>query len=104
MADVNLPLSGPVTQTFAPWMANYITVNMGNSSDPDIEKAALDVASYGKQLGRIGDALIVLLRHLPITAKLSPDEAGAIRDLKSMLNEIANVKHHHGAKLVLRPE
>jgi hypothetical protein len=58
MPDVNLPLSGPVTQTF-PW-TNYITINVGTSSNPAIEKDALsDVASYGKQLGRIGDALIV---------------------------------------------
>jgi hypothetical protein len=34
---------------------------------------------------------------------LSPDEEAAIRDLKSMLNEIANKKATRGAKLVLRP-
>jgi hypothetical protein len=103
MPDVNLPLSGAVTQTF-PW-TNYITVNVGTSSNPDIEKDALsDVASYGKQLGRIGDALIVLLRHLPHEEKLAADEKKAIADLKSMLHEIANVKERHGAKSVLRPK
>jgi hypothetical protein len=102
MADVNLPLSGAVNQTLFPW-TNYFTINVGQSSNPDIEKAALTVASYGKQLGRIGDALIVLLRHLP-KDKLSEEDRQAIRDLKSTLNEIANVKKQHGAKLVLRPE
>ncbi len=63
---------------------------------------ALSVASYGKQLGRIGDALIVLLKHVDL-GKLSPDGEAAIRDLKAMLNEIANKKEKHGAKLVLRP-
>jgi hypothetical protein len=102
MPDVNLPLSGPVIQTF-PW-ANYPTINVGTSSNPAIEKDALsDVASYGKQLGRIGDALIVLLRHLPHDAKLRDDEKTAIDDLKSMLHELANVKERHGAKKVLRP-
>ena len=102
MPDVNLPLSGSVTQTF-PW-TNYITMNVGTSSNPAIEKDALcDVASYGKQLGRIGDVLIVLLRHLPDEDKLSEHEKKAIADLKSMLHEIANVKERHGAKSVLRP-
>ena len=99
MSDLNLPLSGAVTQTF-PW-ANYFTINVGQSSNPEIEKAALSVASYGKQLGRIGDALIVLLRHVDL-GKLSPEEETAICDLKSMLNEIASKKLVHGAKHVLR--
>jgi hypothetical protein len=53
----NPMLSGDVTQTF--------NINLGTSSDPAIEKQVLsDHASYGKQLGRIGEALIVLLsRH-----------------------------------------
>jgi hypothetical protein len=98
MADVNLPLSGPVTQTFAPWAANYITVNLGNSTDPDAERAIIAVASYGKQLGRIGDALLVLLSHLPADAALSQDEKDAICDLKTMLREIGSVKRSHRAK------
>ena len=101
MDDVYLPLSGAVTQSFLPW-TNYFTINVGQSSDPEIEKDALLVASYGKQLGRIGEALIVLLRDLP-EERLSDGDKQAIRDLKSMLNEIANVKDKHGAKLVLRP-
>ncbi len=101
MTDFNLPLSGAVTQTF-PWTVNYM-INLGQSSDPSIEKDALSVASYGKQLGRIGDALIVLLKHVELVGTLSRDEEAAIRDLKSMLNEIANKKETHGAKLVLRP-
>jgi hypothetical protein len=100
MTDFNLPLSGPVIQTF-PWTNNF-TINLGESSNPAIEADALSVASYGKQLGRIGEALIVLLKHLDL-GKLSQDETRAIGDLKSMLNEIANKKVNHGAKLVLRP-
>ncbi len=100
MTDFNLPLSGPVTQSF-PW-TNYFTINLGQSSNPTVEKEALSVASYGKQLGRIGEALIVLLKHVELRG-LSQDEQDAIRDLKAMLNEIADRKTSHGAKLVLRP-
>jgi hypothetical protein len=95
MPDFRLPLSGDVTQTF--------NINLGTSSDPAIEKQVLsDQASYGKQLGRIADVLIVLLKHVNLSG-LSPDEEKAICDLKCMLHEIANVKDRHGAKLVLRP-
>jgi hypothetical protein len=101
MTDFNLPLSGAVSQTF-PWTVNY-TINLGNSSDTAIEQDALSVASYGKQLGRIGDVLIVLLKHVELVGTLSQDEEMAICDLRTMLDEIANKKHAHGAKLVLRP-
>ena len=97
MTAIRLPLSGDVTQTF--------NINVGESSDPDTEKAAICKASYGMQLGRIGDALIVLLRHvqLPPDDKLAPEEAHALRDLRRMLHDIADVKHKHGARHVLRP-
>ena len=94
MPAIRLPLSGDVTQTF--------NINIGESSNPDIERDAICKASYGMQLGRIGEALIVLLRHVKL-ADLSADEADAIHDLKCMLHEIANVKKKHGAKLVLAP-
>jgi hypothetical protein len=103
---VNLPLSGSVAQnfaqTFAPWM--NLTVNVGQSTNPMVEKDALLVASYGKQLGRIGDALVVLLRHFEHKHKLDEAEKQAITDLESMLNEIANVKEKHGVKPTLRPK
>jgi hypothetical protein len=98
---VNLPLSGAVTQTFAPWID--LTVNVGQSSNPAIEKDALSVASYGRQLGRIGDALIVLLNKIKLTG-LSADEENAIVDLKCMLHEIAKMKKAQGAKHILWPQ
>jgi hypothetical protein len=88
MADVNLPLSGPVIQTFFP-----LTVNVGTSSDPAMEEKIIKgVASYGKQLGRIGDVLLVLLKHLPPEADLSDHDKEAIDSLKRMLAEIAVAK------------
>ena len=102
LPSVNWPLSGAVTQTFFPWVNNLV-VDLGQSSNPDIEKEVLPVASYGKQLGRIGEALIVLLRHLPDGAKLEGEEQRAIESLKTMLEEIADVKDRMHAPFVLRP-
>ena len=58
-----------------------------------MEKVVIaDVASYGKQLGRIEDALVVLLRHFRPERKLLEEENKAIRDLKRMLDDIADMK------------
>jgi hypothetical protein len=81
-----------------------INVNLGTPSEPKIETQVLsDVASYGKQLGRIGDALVVLLKHFQPVGELTKEEKDAIRDLKSMLNSIAEVKERHSSKPALRP-
>jgi len=56
------------------------------------------VASYGKQLGRVGDALIVLLAHFHPAAPLTTEETAAIDDLKDMLRQIADVKDKHKRK------
>lgn len=112
MPDVNLPLSGPVAQAFHFWSSlfsafgsqiGFINVNLGRSSNPAIEAEVLsEVASYGKQLGRIEDALIVLLKHVRLEG-LDKDEARAIDDLKRMLKDIADVKERRSQKPALRP-
>lgn len=106
------PLSGDVTQLFNQWAALFspmgnqvglVNINLGVSSDPKVEEDVLsDVGTYGKQLGRIGDALIVLLAHFHPQKKLSKAEAAAIDALKEMLNEVADVKESHG-RPALRP-
>jgi hypothetical protein len=108
MPDVNLPLSGAVTQTIDPWTSwlsafgsqvGLVNINLGTSSDPDTEKAVIaKVASYGKQLGRIEDALVVLLKHFTPERKLSPAEDRAIRALRRMVEDIDDVKQHRSAK------
>ena len=105
MPDFKLPLSGNVTQTINPWtmffnpigsQVGVINVNLGTSSNPTVEEHVLsDVASYGKQLGRIEDALAVLLAHFRPARKLTEAEDKAIRDLKRMLDDIADIKHRH---------
>src|SRR3981081_3103738 len=69
------PLSGGVAQNILPWnwIANFagskfswVTVNLGRSRAPEVEADILEnVGSYGRQLGRIGDVLEVLVNKLP---------------------------------------
>jgi hypothetical protein len=107
MPAFKLPLSGDVVQSINPFTAfmtggqfGLININLGQSSEPKVEEDVLsDVASYGKQLGRIGDALIVLLAHFHPHNKAEKD---AIDAVKEMLNDIAGVKEKH-KRPALRP-
>ena len=113
MAMFKMPLSGDVVQSISPWTALFspignqlgvININLGQSSEPKVEEEVLsDKASYGKQLGRIGDALIVLLEHFHPRKELTEQEKTAIKDLKKMLNEIADVKEKY-KRQALRPD
>jgi hypothetical protein len=112
MPDVNLPLSGNVTQTINPWTAyltavgsqfGLININMGTSSDPKIEQQVIaDVASYGKQLGRVEELLLVLLEKADLSG-LTKDQTRAVDDFKRMATDIANIKERHQAPHVVRP-
>jgi hypothetical protein len=62
-----------------------------------------DVATYGKQLGRIGDALAVLLAHFQPRQPLNAKEKPAIDALKEMLDKIADVKARH-KRAAVRPD
>lgn len=112
MPTFRLPLSGNVLQAINPWTAftspvgsqmGLFNVTIGQSSEPEVEADVLsDVASYGKQLGRIGDALVALLNHFHPRTPLTEEETAAIDDLKEMLQRIADVKGKHNRK-ALRP-
>lgn len=112
MPTFKLPLSGDVVQAFTPWTTfmtpignqwGFFNVTVGQSSEPAVEADVLaEVGSYGKQLGRIEDALIVLLAHFHPAAPLTKEEAAAIDDLKDMLQRIADVKEKH-KRQALRP-
>jgi len=70
-----------------------INISLGQSSEPKVEEEVLaDVGTYGKQLGRIGDALTVLLAHFHPSKPLTADETKAIDALNDMLRQIAAIK------------
>jgi hypothetical protein len=100
-----LPLSGDVVQSINPWTVLFnpaggqyglININLGQSSDPRVEEEVLsDVGTYAKQLGRIGDALIVLLKHFHPREPLPREDENAIEALKEMLTQVAAIKEKH---------
>jgi hypothetical protein len=101
MPDLRLPLSGDVNQTINPWTWYFpftgnqfglVNITLGNAGNPEAEKKILDeVGSYGKQLGRIGDALRILVHHVD-QEKLSGDELKTINKLLTQLDCIDQIK------------
>ena len=93
--------AGGVAQTINPWswmakvMGNQFslfTVNLGRSSAPEVEADILDnVGSYGRQLGRIGEVLEVLVNKLPRDT-LTEAERAAVEDFSSQMREIKAIK------------
>ncbi|HEY0413816.1 MAG TPA: hypothetical protein VGD66_11805 [Allosphingosinicella sp.] len=86
-------------QAINPWtfynqgaQLGLVNINLGQTPHPEIEQKVLDeVGSYGRQLGRIGDALEVLVEHVALDG-LSPRETDALTILKGQLAEIRKVK------------
>ncbi len=113
MASLRLPLAGDVTQFIRSWMGLFgqrdgqigllnVNVNLGKTDAPELEEQILsEVGTYGHQLGRIGDALAVLVSHVD-ASRLTPQEDAALKALTQMLDELATVREKHG-RSALRP-
>lgn len=108
-----MPLSGDVTQAINPWSWTFgsatnqlglVNINLGRSCNPEVEQEVLDeVGSYGKQLGCIGDALGVLIKHVKLD-ELAPAERDAITKLRFQLEAIEQIKTgHRTTKKVMKP-
>jgi hypothetical protein len=101
MSTFRLPLSGnvPVLQDFNPFnwsfgpnaQLSFLKVDVGETRDPDVEQAILAVASYGRQLGRLSEALQAVLAHLPL-GDYTPAQKAAIEDFQSLMREIGDAK------------
>jgi hypothetical protein len=70
----------------------FINIDLGQTPHPEAEQAILDeVGSYGRQLGRIGDALEVLLKHVKLE-DLSQAEQDSLDILQGQLAAVRGVK------------
>ncbi|MBD8891554.1 hypothetical protein [Roseibium litorale] len=106
MPEFRLPLSGDVSQTINPWFDMFkaigsqfglININLGRSPAPEIEQKVLsEVGSYGRQLGRMGEALNVLIEKLePKLEGLTKEERLALDAFRVMQAEIEEIKASH---------
>jgi len=106
MGAVNLPIQlAPenLTQAILPgWNFSLFSVNMGQSSDDAVEKAAIqNVGSYGKQIGHLADALEVVIDHFKL---LDSDMPAEQKDkLQIFLGDVAAVRNLKPPKTPHRP-
>jgi hypothetical protein len=102
---VRLPWSGAVNQSILPWrwafdwignQFSVFTINLGRSSAPKVETEILEeVGSYGRQLGRLSEAVEVLVERLP-RDQLSKPEREAIEAFSVQMREIKKIKATRG--------
>ena len=103
-----LPLSGDVTQSINPWtwwntavtqlggQFGLININTMASGDPVLENQIVqNVASYGKQLGRMMEALNVVIAKDLTLSTLTPKDQETITAFQDMLAQINATKDNH---------
>lgn len=98
---INFPLSGAVTQSINPWdfwiksfssQMGFINIRNVTSSDYRIEQEVVEnVASYGKQPGKINDVLMTIIDN-PGLKNLDQGQAQSIDDFRETVSEIEQVK------------
>ena len=106
MPVFKLPLSGDVVQSINPITAFFsptggqfglVNITVGQSSAPEVEQDLLsDVGSYGKQIGQIGDALLVVIERLQALGDSALGEDKEIAAFKELMHSVASVKERHG--------
>lgn len=89
------PLSGNVTQDITPSIGGqlgFVNINATRSGDPELEQQIItEVASYGRQLGWLVDAVDVLVRH-QARVDLSEADICALDQLHELAKQVAAVK------------
>jgi hypothetical protein len=73
---------------------NLISVTEQNSSAPDTEREIVAVHSYGRQLGRVIDAVTALIAKLPEAQQQNP----AFKQLAEIQDQIAKIKSRSAAR------
>ncbi|WP_157270175.1 hypothetical protein [Azohydromonas aeria] len=80
------------------WSFGNVTVNHGNSSAPEVEQAVLARYSYGRQIGRLMDAVEALVDALPPAQQEQP----ALRRFKQLAQEVCELKKENRAQRLRR--
>jgi hypothetical protein len=77
------------------WVFGSVTnISEQNSSAPDTEREIVAAQSYGRQLGRIMDALAVLIADLP----KAKQDATAFEEFNKIRREIDDIKAQAAAR------
>lgn len=105
MARFRMPIVGGLTQSINPWtwvfspqgsQIGLVNIDFGPSGNPEVEAEILsDIASYGRQIGRLQDVMAVLIDRLEKSETLAGKDRDAVEDFRSLMREIEKVKARH---------
>ena len=76
------------------WFGSVTNITEQNSSAPDTEREIIAAQSYGRQLGRVMDALAVLIADLP----KAKQDATAFEEFAKLRREIDGIKAEAAAR------
>lgn len=101
-SSIHSPFSGAVDQAFDfmnTWFRNIggqfglVNITVGSTADSDLEKRILGgVGTYGRQLGRISDALRVLVEDAEKRGGLKEPQKKALDAFISQVDEVDAIK------------
>lgn len=101
-SNVYFPWSGAVDQAFdlmQSWFRNIggqvglVNITVGSTADPEMEKRIVGgVGSYGRQLGRISDALRVLVEEAEKSGSLKVPQKKALNDFLTQVEQVDAIK------------
>lgn len=99
---ITAPLGGAVTQFFDIWsnwfenvgQVGFINIDLGRTEKPELERRILrEVGSYGRQIGRLSEAVDVLIDQAKLDrTKLSDAQIAALHDFRQMVQEVKRCK------------
>jgi uncharacterized membrane protein YccC len=105
MFGIRAPLSGDVTQDIAPSIGGQLgllNINATRSGDPALEQRIItQVASYGRQLGWLIEAVDVLARRQPRRG-LSEADIHALDQLHELAERVEAVKEQAALEQIER--
>jgi hypothetical protein len=85
-----------LTQPILPnWQFHLFNVNLGSSSNPSVEQAALEkVGSYGRQIGHLAEALELIVKKTKLldSPDLTPDERDVLQVFLGDVSAIRQIK------------
>ena len=76
------------------WFGSVINITEQNSSAPDTEREIVAAQGYGRQLGRVMDALAVVIADLPKEQQNAP----AFEEFAKLRREIDDIKAQAAAR------
>jgi hypothetical protein len=83
-------------------LGGIVNITENNSSAPDTEREVLAHHSYGRQLGRIIDALSVVIQETLPKDQLTKAQRDCVDDFTTMAGEIREIKEREALKRVER--